>query len=199
MDTVQFHVDVLYFVFLFLFLYIFFFRIFLVCALLKFFLFLFNFLQEFIIFLAQTILVVSILVNEAEEYVFHRTPRSMVTHTITFAGEEYGIAIHHPTWRTAGITAIGQVSNFTTLCAYNTYIVIRVMLVAIEAKCEPFSVRTPLVFETTSCAWPISTIGNLAYLLGIEVYNHQLTTVLNEGQFLTVRRERWVTTFNLVR
>ena len=189
LNTVQFHHNVLCRLLLFLirFLIVFFLIILLIGSLI---LFLFQFLLEFIIFLAQAELVVRILVDENQHHIVQRTPRSMVTHTVTFGSKENGVTVHYPAWRTAGITASGQIDHLSSsVGTYQADIGIRVVTVADAFQSKPFSVGRPAIREITVGTVPQGTVSYLSHLLGSQIDHHQPATVFDEGHFLAIGRE----------
>ena len=54
-----------------------------------------QFLEQLVVFLAQAVFVVSILVEEYQHGIVLRTPRGVCTHTVTLGSEKDGIAVEH--------------------------------------------------------------------------------------------------------
>ena len=148
------------------------------------------FLLEFIVLLAQAELVVGVLIEEHQHGVFQRAPRSMATHTITVGAEEDGVAFHHPAGRRTEITATRQVEDLAlAVGTHQADVGIGVVAVADEFEGEPLAIGRPAVVEAACGAVPGGAVGNLAYLLRLEIKDHQAVAVFDKGQLLTVGRE----------
>ena len=116
----------------------------------------------------------------------------MVTHPVTFTGKQDGISIQHPPGITIKITAIGQVYNFPfPIGTHDGNITIRIMTIPDNFHREPFPVGRPCIRETVTRAILIFIVCHLPYLLRLQINNHQFSTVLDKGQFLSIRRELW--------
>ena len=68
------------------------------------------------------------------------------------------------------------------------------MLVTDKFEGEPFAVGRPGIVESAGETIPLASICYLTSLLGVAVVDHQLDTILDEGDLLAVGRELRIST-----
>ena len=121
----------------------------------------------------------------------------MAAHSVTLGSEQDGIAVHGPFRRTAGVTTVGQVHEFSfSVGTDQSDIGIRIVLVADELQRKPFSIGRPGIMESPAQFIPRTSVGNLTHLVRFEVQHLQADTVFDESHLLAIGRELGIHPFH---
>ena len=114
----------------------------------------------------------------------------MGTHAISIRNIDNGVAVHDPVRIAVDVGALGDVIDLHRPVGLDdANVTVRITHVAHQGQHEPFRVGRPFIREAVVVGFVmLAAVGNLTHLLALYIIDFQYTTVLDEGNLLTVRR-----------